>query len=102
MTRKPGLISHHEGGAFLEQSPVEPRAEHTGYFPNTEYLGKDEMRVILLGTGMPNARRSQASASMLVELGNGDKFLFDCGSESVANLGSLKSRLTGDPLRLVG
>jgi len=90
MTRKPGLISHHEGGGFLEQSPVEPRADHTGYFPNTEYLGKDEMRVILLGTGMPNARRSQASASMLVELGNGDKFLFDCGSESVANLGSLE------------
>ena len=90
MTRKHGLASHHSDGSWLEQSPVEPRAEHSGYFPNTEYLGKDEMRVIILGSGMPNARKSQASASVLVELGNGDKFIFDCGSESVANLGSLE------------
>jgi ribonuclease Z len=89
MTRKHGLIAHHEGN-WVEQSPVEPRADHSGYFPNTEHLGPDEMRVIILGSGMPNARKSQASASILVELGNGDKFLFDCGSESVANLGSLE------------
>ena len=89
MTRKHGLVQHHEAN-WLEQSPVEPRAEHSGYFPNTEYLGEDEMRVIILGSGMPNARKSQASASILVELGNGDKFIFDCGSESVQNLGALE------------
>ncbi|MDH3959100.1 MAG: MBL fold metallo-hydrolase [Actinomycetota bacterium] len=72
------------------QSPVEPRADHSGYFPNTEYLAPDEMRVVILGSGMPNPRKGQASASVLVELGNGDKFLFDCGSESMANLGSLE------------
>ena len=75
---------------WMEQSPVEPRADHSGYFPNTEHLGKDEMRIIILGSGMPNARKKQASASILVELGNGDKFIFDIGSESVANLGSLE------------
>ncbi|MCK4732155.1 MAG: hypothetical protein KAT65_06810 [Methanophagales archaeon] len=47
------------------------------YFPGTEELGKKEMRITALGTGMPNLRPSQASASFLVELGNGDKFFFD-------------------------
>lgn len=87
--RKPGL-GHQNHGNWMEQSPVEPRADHSGYFPNTEHLGPDEMRVIILGSGMPNPRKSQASASILVELGNGDKFIFDVGSESAANLGALE------------
>jgi len=60
------------------------------YFPNTEQLGADEMRVIALGTGTPNFRRSQASAAWLVELGNGDKFIFDIGTGSLGNLGALE------------
>jgi len=60
------------------------------YFPNTEPLGADEMRVIALGTGTPNFRHSQASASWLVELGNGDKFIFDIGTGSLANLAALE------------
>jgi len=87
--RKPGL-GHQNHGNWMEQSPVEPRADHSGYFPNTEHLGPDEMRVIILGSGMPNPRKSQASASVLVALGNGDKFIFDVGSESAANLGALE------------
>jgi hypothetical protein len=47
------------------------------YFPGTEELEPDEMRVIALGTGMPITRKSQASASFLVQLGNGENFLFD-------------------------
>jgi ribonuclease Z len=89
MTRKHGLIQHHEA-SHAEQDPTKARADHSGYFPNTEDIAPDEMRVIILGSGMPNARKSQASASILVELGNGDKFIFDIGSESVANLGSLE------------
>ena len=77
-------------GNWMEQSPVEPREEHSGYFPNTEHLDSDEMRVIILGSGMPNPRRKQASSSVFVELGNGDKFVFDIGSESAANLGALE------------
>ncbi|MCK5410794.1 MAG: hypothetical protein KAJ67_01800, partial [Gemmatimonadetes bacterium] len=50
------------------------------YYPGTEQLAPDEMRVVALGTGMPNARPKQAAACFLVELGNGDKFLFDIGS----------------------
>jgi ribonuclease Z len=60
------------------------------YFPNTEMLGTDEMRITALGTGMPNQTRAAVSISYLVELGNGDKFLFDIGSGSVANLFSLR------------
>ena len=60
------------------------------YYPNTEVLGEAEMRVVSLGTGTPNFRHSQASASWLVELGNGDKFLFDVGTGSLANLAALE------------
>ena len=41
------------------------------YYPGTEELGKDEIRLIALGTGMPAARRSQAATCWLVELGTG-------------------------------
>ncbi len=60
------------------------------YFPNTELLGPDEMRITALGTGMPNLTRAAASVCFLVELGNGDKFLFDIGSGAMANLFSLR------------
>lgn len=70
----------------------DPKRSH--YFPNTEPLAEDEMRVIALGTGTPNFRRSQASASWLVELGNGDKFLFDIGTGSLANLAALEIPFT--------
>jgi len=60
------------------------------YFPNTELLGAAEMRITALGTGMPNQTRAAVSISYLVELGNGDKFLFDLGSGMLANLFSLR------------
>ena len=50
------------------------------YYPGTEALAPDEMRIVALGTGMPSVRPKQAAACWLVELGNGDKFLFDIGS----------------------
>ena len=64
------------------------------YFPNTELLGAGEMRIIALGTGMPNPTRAAAAISFLVELGNGDKFLFDVGSGSAANLFALRPDFT--------
>ncbi len=47
------------------------------YFPGTERVGKNEMRITALGTGMPNQSPSNVAASFLVELGNGESFLFD-------------------------
>ena len=60
------------------------------YYPGTEPLAPDEMRVIACGTGMPNARPKQAAACWLVELGNGDKFLFDIGTGSAERISALK------------
>jgi len=57
-----------------------PESEQDVYYPGTEDLEPDEMRVVALGTGMPSVRPKQAAACWLVELGNGDKFLFDLGS----------------------
>src|SRR5690606_36698468 len=47
------------------------------YYPNTEQLMADEMRIIALGTGRPTVRPAQANAGWLVELGNGDRFMLD-------------------------
>ena len=71
-------------------TPIVDGKYPASYFPNTELLGKDEMRITALGTGMPNLTRAAASICYLVELGNGDKFLFDIGSGSMANLMSLR------------
>ncbi|MBW1905677.1 MAG: hypothetical protein JRJ24_10305, partial [Deltaproteobacteria bacterium] len=59
---------------------IAKKAELDVYYPATESLGKNEMRVVALGTGMPSVRPKQAAACWLVELGNGEKFLFDIGS----------------------
>ena len=61
------------------------------YFPNTEQLRSDEMRITALGTGMPTPlTRAQKSTAWLVELGNGDIFLFDIGTGSMENLFGLR------------
>jgi ribonuclease Z len=75
-----------------EGEPVSPVLARPGdtYYPNTEDLAPDEMRVIACGTGMPTTRAAQAAACFLVELGNGDKFLFDIGSGSAERISSLQ------------
>ncbi len=59
------------------------------YYPGTEALDPDEMRVIACGSGMPMPRAKQAAACMLIELGNGEKFIFDIGTGSMQRLYSL-------------
>jgi ribonuclease Z len=70
-------------------SPVKSRPRDT-YYPNSEDLAENEMRVIACGTGMPTTRAAQAAACFLVELGNGDKFIFDIGTGSAERLSSLQ------------
>jgi len=83
--------------SFNSNDPDENVATRTGlvqdrdvYYPGTEDLAADEMRVVALGTGMPNARPKQAATCFLVELGNGDKFLFDIGTGSAERLSAMK------------
>ena len=84
-----------EAGAVLPQERQVVSATGTVqdrdvYYPGTEALAPDEMRVIACGTGMPNARPKQAAACWLVELGNGDKFIFDIGTGSAERISALK------------
>jgi ribonuclease Z len=60
-------------------SPVKARPRDA-YYPNSEDLRPDEMRVIACGTGMPTTRAAQAAACFLVQLRHGDKFIFDAGA----------------------
>lgn len=59
------------------------------YYPGTERLAEDEIRMFVCGSGMPAARHGQAATCFLVETGNGDKFLFDIGTGSMANVAGL-------------
>ena len=61
------------------------------YVPGAEPIRDGEIRVTVLGSGNPPPTRAQASGSVLVEVGNGDRdlFIFDVGSGSLANFMSL-------------
>jgi ribonuclease Z len=59
-------------GASLVEYPVQLTA-------GGEELAAAEIRVAALGTGYP-ARRAQGCAGFLMELGNGDVFVFDAGA----------------------
>ncbi len=72
-----------------EWSRTQPFPTHDVYYPGTEALAPDEMRVVACGTGMPQPRLKQAAACFLVELGNGDKFIFDMGEGSFERIMSL-------------
>ena len=60
------------------------------FIPGQEELGADEIRLTCIGSGNPIVRRAQAATGWLVELGNGDKFVFDVGGGAVQNLWSLE------------
>ncbi len=54
------------------------------WFPGTEEVQPNEMRITFMGSA-PMIRPGQMNTSIFVELGNGDKFVFDIGEGSVAN-----------------
>ncbi|MHC4219837.1 MAG: guanitoxin biosynthesis MBL fold metallo-hydrolase GntH [Planctomycetota bacterium] len=72
-----------------EWSRTKPYPVRDVYYPGTEELAPDEMRIIALGTGMPQPRPKQAAACFLVELGNGEKFIFDMGEGSLERIMAL-------------
>ena len=77
------------GAGGTVKSPTGTAPDRYAYYPGTEDLDKDEIRLIACGTGLPAARRDQAATCFLAELGNGDKFLFDVGTGSMANVAAL-------------
>ena len=56
------------------------------YFPGSETLGSDEMRISFVGSCPFPPRRDQAGTCIMVELGNGDRFFFDFGPGCVKNI----------------
>jgi ribonuclease Z len=72
-----------------EWSPTKAYPSQEVYYPGTEALAPDEMRVIACGSGMPMPRLKQAAACFLIELGNGEKFIFDVGTGSFTTLYAL-------------
>lgn len=71
-------------------SPVKAILDRDSYFPTTEDLAPEEMRITSLRRAMPFQRQVQAAPSFLVELGNGDKFLFDIGTGAAERLSALQ------------
>lgn len=58
------------------------------YYPGTETLGANEMRITFLGTScIP--RLSQECNSVFVEVGSKDQFVFDCGTGVAAKYNAM-------------
>jgi len=89
------VLAHEGGTKAMTLTPVigTPRREYAEVFiPGEETLADGELRVTVLGSGNPWPTRAQASASILVEVGNPERDLlvFDLGTGSLANYASLK------------
>jgi ribonuclease Z len=85
----PTAVAKTADTAKPKASPTAERARDF-YAPNSEALDPDEMRLIACGTGMPTSRPKQAASCWLLELGNGDKFIFDTGTGSAERIAALQ------------
>ena len=74
---------------IVKQQGVDLKEYPEFYIPGQEDLAADEMRISACGSGNPPVRRGQGATCWLVELGNGDNFVFDVGGGTVPNLWSL-------------
>ena len=83
------MVSTAEAAGGKVTDPVGTAPDRYVYYPGTEELKKDEIRLIACGTGLPAARRDQQATCFLAEVGNGDKFLFDIGTGSMVNVAAL-------------
>lgn len=85
----------------LTDSPVvgaPTRSYPDVYVPGSEELGDGEVRVTVIGSGDPWPRRSQASGSLVVEVGNPERdffFFFDLSSGALMNFTGLHLPVTG-------
>lgn len=73
-----------EGLMFEGVEPMPWLKSAANWFPGTEEVQPDEMRVTFMGTA-PMIRPGQMNTSIFVELGNGDEFVFDMGEGAISN-----------------
>ena len=76
------------GGITLPEyyRPTPSMKSRNNFFPMSEELGPDEMRITFVGSTPFPPRLNQAGTSIMVELGNGDKFFFDFGPGCMRNI----------------
>ena len=76
------------GGISYPQyyKPTGTLKSNQNYFPGTETLGENEMRISFLGSTPIPPSKSQAGTCIMVELGNGKRFFFDFGSGCCRNI----------------
>ena len=75
---------------IIAKPGVEVRDYPEHYIPGREELAGDEMRVTACGSWGPAPMRiAQGASCFLVQLGNGDSFIFDIGGGTVGNLFAL-------------
>jgi ribonuclease Z len=89
----------YEGGQPLTLTPVvgTPGREYGSVLElGAEPVAPGTMRVTILGSGDPFVKKSQASASVLIEIGNAEQdfFFFDLGSGALANFNGLHLPVT--------
>ena len=81
ITKKPLILNS-------DETKVKDYPEY--YVPGDETLADNEMRITIMGSGIPAPiRPAQATSCVLVQLGNGDAFIFDIGSDNVGKLYSM-------------
>lgn len=86
-----GPVPAEEAQMLDAREPItELGGQRSNYLAGSEVLGENEIRIIALGSGMPRVQRAQVSACWLIELGNGDSFIFDIGSRCTINISLLE------------
>ena len=80
-----------EGLMFDGIAPSDDMFSAMQFYPGTETVREDEMRVTFMGSS-PAIREDQSGMSIYVELGNGDNFIFDMGTGSLKNFMAMGDR----------
>ncbi len=78
------LGRYKEGLLFDGIAPQPWLKSAANWFPNTEEVQPEEMRITFMGSA-PMLRPGQMNTSIYIELGNGDSFIFDMGEGAVSN-----------------
>jgi len=73
-----------EGLMFEGIAPMPWMKSAAVWYPGTEEVQPDEMRITFMGTA-PIIRPGQMNTSIQVELGNGETFVFDFGEGAISN-----------------
>jgi ribonuclease Z len=66
--------------------PTASVKNRNNYFPQSEALGPDEMRIIFMGSNPWPPRFTQAGPCIMVELGGSKRFFFDLGPGCLRNI----------------